>query len=213
MRLIIMGAPGSGKGTQAKMLCKEHNLIHISSGDLLRQEVKADTNLGELANSYMNAGDLVPDSIMTEIVFNKIKKVEDNFILDGFPRVVSQVWEMDINQIKVDFIFNILVSDKIIIDRLVNRRVCETCGEIYHLISKKPAREGRCDNCGGNLLHRNDDQIETIENRLKIYHQNMPDIVGYFNKFAQVRNIVGNDKLVPVIFGEMNSYLQKAFYE
>ena len=173
MRLILMGPPGAGKGTQGEILEKKLGISTISTGLMLRTAIKEQTEVGKLAEKYINEGKLVPDEVMVSIVKERLAKpdCEKGFILDGFPRTTAQAEALDNAGVDIDKVLLLEVDDDKIVERLSSRRECSKCGVPYNIISKKPAKEGICDNCGGELICRKDDIPETIQNRLNVYHE------------------------------------------
>jgi len=201
--LILLGPPGAGKGTVGGKLSEIYNLLLISSGDLLRENVNNHTELGEKVNSYIKKGELVPDELVEKIIEDRIKR-EDckyGFILDGFPRTLKQAEDLEkIFQDKEDLIVIYLsASDEFLIKRLSNRRICENCGAIYHLINLPPEKEGICDKCGGKLIQREDDKPEVIKKRLDVYHKLTQPIIDYYRKKGNFFEISGEGKLEETI--------------
>ena len=197
MRLLIMGPPGAGKGTHAKLLCKEYNIVHISTGDMFRNAIKLGTAEGMIAKQFIDKGNLVPDDIVIGIVREKIQENECNngFLLDGFHRNIEQAKSLDIILdecgVKIDAVLNLQVSDDILIKRISGRRVCSKCGETYHVVNHPPKVEGICDVCGGNLVQRKDDTEETIKTRLKIYNKQTKPLLKYYEKQNLLKNLNG----------------------
>lgn len=187
MRVILLGAPGAGKGTQCKRIVDRYGLLHLSSGDILRQERVADTELGRKAHSYMDSGKLVPDELIVEMMAKAMKKASDTgFILDGFPRTINQAVELDksvngSNQ-DIDAVLNLIIDDKLVIDRMSGRRSCPKCGAVYHITNLKPKVDGVCDNDGTKLVQRPDDDPEVVANRLKTYHEQTEPVANYYRK-------------------------------
>ena len=174
MNLILMGLPGAGKGTQAEKIVEKYNIPHISTGDMFRQAVKDETELGLKAKSFMDKGELVPDEVTIGIVRERLSKddCKNGFLLDGFPRTVHQAESLeqiltDLNK-KIDYCINIQVDKEILMERLTGRRICKSCGATYHLVFNPPAQDNMCDKCGGELYQRADDNAETVENRLEV---------------------------------------------
>jgi adenylate kinase len=185
MRIILLGAPGAGKGTQCKNIVDQYGLLHLSSGDILRQERAAGTELGKKAKSYMDSGGLVPDEIIIEMMIRAIRKAPNaGFLLDGFPRTVSQAIELDkslaANEMKIDFVLNLQADDDVVAKRITGRRSCPECGAVYHIEHMRPKVEGICDNDGTELVQRPDDTPEVVANRLKTYHQQTEPLVDYY---------------------------------
>ena len=201
MRLIFMGPPGVGKGTQAQILAKERGLKQISTGDLLRQAVKDGTELGKLAQSYMNKGELVPDDVVLGLIEESIKSPEcaNGFILDGFPRNVAQAEALDEllqkNNLPIDAVIALVIDPEIVVKRLSSRRTCRNCNEVYNLISKPPKVEGVCDICGGELYQRSDDKESTIRNRLEVYERTTAPVLDYYEKTGLVKKIDGDGNI------------------
>ena len=188
MRLIFHGPPGVGKGTQAGRISLEENLIHISSGDLLRAAVDAKTEIGLKAREYIENGLLVPNELIVSIVADKINSTEceRGFILDGFPRNLSQAQVLDstLKKVgkKIDRVFSFTASEEVIITRIAGRRMCKSCGAHYHEIFSPPLKENVCDKCGSKLVQRKDDYPETIKVRLKVYKEQTEKLIDYYNK-------------------------------
>jgi len=187
VRIVLLGAPGAGKGTQCKRIVARYGLLHLSSGDILRQQRAEGTELGKKAQTYMDSGALVPDQIIVEMMTEAIKKVPvTGFILDGFPRTVNQATELtkslaSANQ-KMDAVLNLKIDDHVVVQRMTGRRSCPQCGAVYHIERFKPKVEGMCDNDGTRLIQRPDDSAEVVANRLKTYHLQTEPVVDYYNK-------------------------------
>ena len=187
MRIVLLGAPGAGKGTQCKHIVARYGLLHLSSGDILRRERAEGTELGTKAREYMDSGALVPDQIIVEMMADAIKKAPDaGFILDGFPRTVNQAAELDkslasANQ-KMDAALNLQIDEHVIVQRMTGRRSCPQCGTVYHVENLKPKVEGICDNDGARLVQRPDDGAEVVANRLETYHQQTEPVIDYYKK-------------------------------
>lgn len=195
MRLVFLGGPGSGKGTQAKKLVEKFGLIHISTGDLLRKAMKDGTELGKTAKKFVDAGELVPDEIILGMIKEKLQAIDSGFIFDGFPRTLEQARGLenilrDLN-IEIDEVINLNVDDEIIIERLSARRMCKKCGFEYNLKTRPPKVEGVCDLDGGELYQRSDDNEETIKNRLSIYHENTKPIEEYYRNSGKLVDVDG----------------------
>ena len=194
MRIVLLGAPGAGKGTQCKRIVAKYGLVHLSSGDILRQERAAGTKLGKKAQSYMDSGGLVPDDLIVEMMAAAIKKVQrSGFVLDGFPRTVNQATELDKtlsrNGQKIDAVVNLKIDDRIVVRRMTGRRSCPRCGAVYHIENLKPKAEGFCDNDGIKLVQRPDDSLEVVANRFKTYHQQTEPVVDYYKDSNTVYDI------------------------
>lgn len=186
MRLVILGAPGAGKGTQAVILSKKLQIPHISTGDIFRSNIKNETPLGKLAKQYIDSGALVPDEVTVGIVKDRLAEPDciNGFILDGFPRTIQQVETLDrmLEELgtKLDMVIDIEAGDDVIIKRLTGRRVCPECTAIYHLRTSETARRGICEKCGAKLIQREDDSEETVKNRLKTYHDQTEPLISYY---------------------------------
>ena len=194
MRIVLLGAPGAGKGTQCKRIVAKYGLVHLSSGDILRQERAAGTKLGKKAQSYMDSGGLVPDDLIVEMMVAAIKKVQrSGFVLDGFPRTVNQATELDKTLSrggqKIDAVVNLKIDDQIVVRRMTGRRSCPRCGAVYHIENLKPKAEGLCDNDGIKLVQRSDDSLEVVVKRLKTYHQQTEPVVDYYKDSNTVYDI------------------------
>ena len=199
MRIVLLGAPGAGKGTQCKSLVSRYRLLHLSSGDILRQERSEGTELGKKAQSYMDSGALVPDEIIIEMMAKAIEKAPTaGFILDGFPRTVNQAVALDKalgeSGQKIDAVLNLEVDDGIIEKRMTGRRSCPQCGAVYHIENMKPKTEGVCDHDGAELIQRPDDNPEVVEKRLETYHQQTEPLVDYYKKQGIVHDFDANDE-------------------
>ncbi|HDD64583.1 MAG TPA: adenylate kinase, partial [Firmicutes bacterium] len=197
--LILLGPPGAGKGTVGKKLSENWNIPLISSGDILRENVKKETHLGKKAKEYMEKGELVPDSIVTEVIKERIKMddCKNGFILDGYPRnrkqaeILDGILENDNKLLAV----NLVADDEFLVKRLANRRVCEKCGAIYHLINMPPKKPGICDICGGKLIQREDDKEEIIRNRLKVYKKETAPLLNYYKEKGVLKEVRGDQEL------------------
>ena len=182
MKLIFLGAPGAGKGTQAEFVCKEFNIPSISTGNILREAIAAKTELGLKAKSYMDGGNLVPDEVVISIIAERLKAddCKGGFLLDGFPRTIPQAEALDGMGIYMDKVVSIEVPDEAIVERMSGRRACLKCGATYHIVNKKPAKEGICDNCGNELVVRADDKPETVLSRLQTYHEQTEPLKDFY---------------------------------
>ena len=197
MKLIFLGAPGAGKGTQAEFVCADLKIPAISTGAIIREALKNQTELGKKAESYMKEGALVPDEVVIAII--KERLAEDDckagFLLDGFPRTVVQAQALEDMGIEIDKVVNIDLADEIIIGRLTNRRVCEACGATYHLINLPSKDNVHCDKCGAKLILRKDDEPATVVNRLKIYHEQTQPLESFYEQRGKLINIDGTRDL------------------
>lgn len=201
MRLILLGAPGSGKGTQAAKLSEKFNIPQISTGDIFRSNIKNGTELGKKAKEYIDKGLLVPDEVTVGIVKDRLQQPDckNGFILDGFPRTIPQAEYLD-NVLKdmgiaLDAVLNIHVPDEKIIERMSGRRVCPGCGASYHLVFNPPTKDNVCDSCKAGLIQREDDKAETVINRLKTYHDQTEPLIEYYNKQGKLVTAVGQEEI------------------
>ena len=200
MRFIILGAPAAGKGTQASKLSQKLAIHHISSGEIFRENIKNQSDLGKLAKSYIDKGQLVPDEIPIEIVMKEIiEKGEKGFILDGFPRTVNQADALELALGKdgksIEKVINIEVSNDIIMERMIGRRVCADCHSTYHVIYKPSKNEGICDTCHGTLIQRVDDKEETVRKRLEVYYTQTQPLIEYYNKQGILVRVNGENEV------------------
>ena len=214
MRLLIMGRPGAGKGTQAFNIKNYYNIPHISTGDMFRDAIKNGTDLGKLAQSYMEKGALVPDEVTIGIVRERLSAndVKNGFLLDGFPRNVSQAEALDNilneNGIKLDAVLDVNVEPEILINRIVGRRICKNCGATFHVEFNKPKKDGICDNCGSPLVQRADDTVETAGSRLKVYDDSTAPVLAYYQKQNLLKTVNG-DQAVDKVFEDIKNILAK----
>ena len=195
MKLILLGAPGAGKGTQAEKICQKNNIPTISTGNILREALKSGTEMGLKAKSYMDEGKLVPDEVVIAIIKERLAKddCQKGFILDGFPRTVPQAEALDAMGIVIDRVIDIEVADEAIQKRLSGRRVCESCGASYHVDYKPSKVEGVCDKCGGKTVQRRDDHPDTIKERLHVYHEQTEPLKGYYEKTGKLKIVEGQE--------------------
>lgn len=205
MRIILMGPPGAGKGTQAEKLTRTLAVPHISTGDMFRKAIKEETELGKKAKSFMDQGQLVPDEVTIGIVKERLAEADcqKGFLLDGFPRTVPQadalgqiLKELDM---ALDAVVNIAVFREILIERLTGRRVCKACGATYHVIFNPASKDGVCDKCGGELYQRNDDKIETVGNRLDVYEAQTAPLIEYYKNKGLLKEIDGSQSMEAVL--------------
>jgi len=201
MNLIFLGPPGSGKGTQAKMLVDKYGIPQISTGDILREAVKEGTPLGKEAKKYMDEGKLVPDEVVVGIVRERLKEPDctKGFILDGFPRTIPQAEALDKTLEEmgkgIDHVLSLEVDKEELVRRLSGRRTCKKCGAMYHIIFDPPKKDGICDRCGGELYQRDDDKEETIRERLRVYEEQTAPLIEYYRKKGLLRPIDGVGKI------------------
>ena len=197
MKIVMLGAPGAGKGTQAKMIADKYSIPHISTGDIFRANIKEGTALGLEAKSYMDQGKLVPAELTVKILLDRVAKddCKNGYVLDGFPRTIPQaeVLKDALGKMgdKIDFAINVDVPDENIVRRMSGRRACVTCGATYHIEHVPPKQEGICDRCGSNLILRDDDKPETVLNRLKVYHDQTQPLIDFYNNEGVLREVDG----------------------
>ena len=191
MKLILLGAPGAGKGTQAARLCKELNIPTISTGNMLRAAIKEGTHIGQIAESYMKDGKLVPDEIIIDIIRERVKESDcaNGYILDGVPRTIAQAEALEKADIIFDHVVSIEIDDEVIMERMTGRRVCEHCGASYHLTAVPSKVEGVCDDCGGKLVQRHDDTSEVVRARLEIYHERTEPLKDFYAERGLLRAV------------------------
>ena len=188
MKIIMLGAPGAGKGTQAKKIAEKYQIPHISTGDIFRANIKNGTELGKKAKTYMDQGLLVPDELVCDLVVDRVQQddCKKGYILDGFPRTIPQAESLDAALSRlgeaVDYAINVEVPDENIVKRMGGRRACVGCGATYHLVYAAPKKEGICDNCGAELILRDDDKPETVQKRLGVYHEQTQPLIDYYTK-------------------------------
>ena len=197
MNLILFGAPGAGKGTQAENICNWYSIPAISTGNIIRAALKSGSELGKKVQSYMDAGQLVPDEVVIDIIKERLSQpdCENGFILDGFPRTIPQAEALDAMGVRIDKVLEIFVPDEKIITRMSGRRVCSVCGASYHLLYKVPATENVCDACKGTLVQRKDDHPDTVKERLNVYHEQTEPLKGYYEKQGKLITVVGQEEV------------------
>ena len=197
MNLILLGAPGAGKGTQAELLMEKLSIPGISTGNMLRSAMSNGTELGEKVKYYMDNGLLVSDEIVLELIEDRVAKPDcaNGFILDGVPRTLGQAEAMEARGIKIDYVVSIEVDDAAIEGRMTGRRVCGSCGTSYHIVTKAPKVEGICDRCGAELMIRKDDAPETVRKRLEVYHQQTEVLKNFYAKLGKLRIVNGNQTI------------------
>ena len=197
MRLILLGAPGAGKGTQAEMLTKLYDIPCISTGNIFREHISKNTELGQKAKAYMDEGKLVPDSLVIELVKSRITQddCKNGMIFDGFPRTIPQAEALDVMlkelNIPIDFVINVEVADELIIERMAGRTVCPSCGASYHKVNKPSKVSGKCDLCSADLIQRDDDKAETVKKRLDVYHEQTEPLIAYYRGQGKLVDVDG----------------------
>jgi len=207
MKLILLGAPGAGKGTQAELISERYDIPQISTGNIIREALQSGSKLGKEMKSYMDAGQLVPDEVVIKIVRERIKQKDckKGFILDGFPRTIAQAEALDkiLKRNGIDIVLEISTPEDVIMERLSGRRVCPSCGATYHITGKKPIKEGVCDKCGDTLIQRKDDTVETIKERLSVYHDQTEPLIAYYRdkgKLATIESQSGLKETADLVF-------------
>ena len=212
MKIIMLGAPGAGKGTQAKMIAEKYMVPHISTGDIFRANIKEGTELGKQAKEYMDKGQLVPDSLTVNLLLDRVAKddCQNGYVLDGFPRTIPQAEVLDEALSKlgenIDFAIDVDVPDENIINRMSGRRACVTCGATYHLKHVPPKKDGICDKCGSELILRDDDKPETVKKRLDVYHEQTQPLIDYYTNKGILKQVDGTKDMLEV-FGDIVSIL------
>lgn len=197
MKLILLGAPGAGKGTQAEKICEKLSIPAISTGNIIREALKNGTEMGLKAKSFIDAGQLVPDDVVIGIIKDRLAQNDcaNGFILDGFPRTIPQAEALDEMGVEIDKVIDIEVPDEKITERMSGRRVCKECGASYHVVYKKPEKEGVCNLCGGELVQRKDDHPDTVLDRLKVYHEQTEPLKDFYAKKGKLRIVEGQEKV------------------
>ena len=197
MKIIMLGAPGAGKGTQAKMMADKYAVPHISTGDIFRANIKNGTELGMEAKKYMDQGQLVPDELTVRILLDRVAQPDcaNGYVLDGFPRTIPQaeVLDSELTKLgdKIDYAINVDVPDENIVNRMSGRRACVTCGATYHIVHIPPKQQGICDKCGSELILRDDDKPETVLKRLSVYHEQTQPLIDFYDKKGVLKNVDG----------------------
>ena len=210
MKIIMLGAPGAGKGTQAAKIATHYDIPHISTGDIFRANIKEGTDLGKEAKEYMDKGQLVPDELTVEILLDRVAAddCKNGYVLDGFPRTIPQadVLDKELTKLgdKVDFAINVDVPDENIVRRMSGRRACLKCGATYHIEHIPPKKEGICDKCGSELVQRDDDKPETVQNRLSVYHEQTQPLIDYYNKKNILKSVDGTKDMQEVFSDIVN---------
>lgn len=211
MRLILLGPPGAGKGTQAEYITEKYEIPHISTGDIFRKNIKEGTELGKRAKSYIDQGALVPDALVVEIVVDRLKQADcaNGFLLDGFPRTEVQAEELDTvlenMNVKLNAVINIKVNPEMLVARAVGRRICKSCGATYHIKNNPSKLEGVCDKCGGELYQRSDDVEETVENRINVYMNETSPLINYYSSKGNLVDIKGEQDINKVFEDIVNA--------
>ena len=212
MKIIMLGAPGAGKGTQAKKIAAKYDIPHISTGDIFRANIKNGTELGKKAKTYMDQGLLVPDELVVDLVVDRVNQedCQKGYVLDGFPRTIPQAESLDralanMDQ-KMDYAINVEVPDENIIRRMSGRRACVDCGATYHIVYAAPKKEGVCDKCQGSLILRDDDKPETVEKRLHVYHEQTQPLIEYYTQAGILKNVDGTVD-IDVVFDAVTKIL------
>ena len=197
MKLILLGAPGAGKGTQAEVICNHLGIPAISTGNIIRAALRAQTEMGLKARDYIEKGMLVPDDVVIGIIRDRLCEddCKNGFILDGFPRTVPQAEALDRMGVKIDLVIDIEVPDEKIAARMAGRRVCATCGASYHTLYKQPKTEGVCDNCGSALTQRKDDEAQTVLERLRVYHEQTEPLIAFYRAKGTLRVVEGQEEV------------------
>lgn len=201
MKIIMLGAPGAGKGTQAKMIADKYMVPHISTGDIFRLNIKNGTELGMEAKKYMDQGQLVPDELTVKILLDRVAKddCKNGYVLDGFPRTIPQAEVLDeaLSKLgdKIDYAIDVDVPDENIINRMSGRRACVNCGATYHMVHVPPKKEGICDTCGSELILRDDDKPETVKNRLKVYHDQTQPLIDFYTEKGILKSVDGTQDM------------------
>ena len=208
MKIIMLGAPGAGKGTQAKKIAEKYAIPHISTGDIFRANIKNGTELGQKAKGYMDQGLLVPDELVVDLVADRVKQgdCKNGYVLDGFPRTIPQAEALDhaLAEMgeKMDYAINVEVPDENIVNRMSGRRACVDCGATYHIVDAPTKEDGVCDNCGGSLILRDDDKPETVKKRLGVYHDQTQPLIDYYTNAGILKEVDGTIEIEDV-FGEI----------
>ena len=197
MKLILLGAPGAGKGTQAEIIAAKLNIPTISTGNILREAIKNGTETGLKAKSFMDKGMLVPDDVIIDIVRERLaeKDCANGYILDGVPRTIVQAQALLDQGVEIDRVVSIEIADEVIEKRMTGRRVCSSCGASYHIVANPPKTEGICNACGGELMIRKDDKPETVRHRLEVYHAETEALKGFYEKLGKLRLVEGNQPI------------------
>lgn len=213
MNLLIIGAPGAGKGTMSELILKNFPLVHVSTGDMLRAAVKNGTPVGLKAQEYMNKGELVPDEVIHDIIVERLSQddINNGFLFDGYPRTGAQAVDLDaiLNELgkKIDCVINLDIADEELIKRITGRRLCPNCGEIYNIYFFPPKEEGKCDKCGADLIQRKDDNLDSLKVRLGEYHKNTQPVIEYYEAMDLVKQVDAS-RAIEEVFADVKSILE-----
>ena len=214
MNLLIIGAPGAGKGTMSELILEKYGLIHVSTGDMLREAVRQQTEVGLKAQDYMNRGALVPDEIIHDIILERFSRddMDAGFLFDGYPRTEAQAEDLtsilsELNK-QVDQVINLNIEDELLIKRITGRRLCPNCGEIYNIYFSPTKEEGICDKCGSEVIQRKDDNLESLTKRLEEYHKNTQPVIEYYEKMGIVEHVDAS-RSVPEVFADVEAILER----
>ena len=214
MNLLIIGAPGAGKGTMSELILDRFHLVHVSTGDMLREAVRNETPVGLQAQGYMNRGELVPDEVIHDIIVERLSRddIDAGFLFDGYPRTENQAIDLDaiLKQLgkQIDGVINLNIEDEELIKRITGRRLCPVCGEIYNIYYNPSETEGKCDKCGADLIQRKDDNLDSLTVRLSEYHKNTQPVIEYYEKMGIVRNVDASQS-IDQVFADICSILER----
>ena len=211
MRLIMLGPPGAGKGTQARKIMESSGIPQVSTGDILRNSRKRGTELGAQAAKFMDAGALVPDELVVAIVSERLKQedMRNGFILDGFPRTLPQAEALDAMGVSIDVVLDVHVEEEELVRRLTGRLTCTACGAMFHRLFLKSLRRGICDSCGGNLMQRDDDKEETVRNRLEVYNRQTLPLMEFYSKKGILKRVLGTGETPESVFEKIRGVLNQ----
>ena len=201
MKIVMLGAPGAGKGTQAKMIAEKYSIPHISTGDIFRANIKNNTELGKKAKTYMDKGELVPDELVVDLIMDRFKEADcvNGYVLDGFPRTIIQARKLadicSMFNFKIDAVINLDIPEDVLVKRLSGRRTCADCGKSYHIVYNPPKKEGVCDVCGGELTQRSDESEEAVQVRIDTYNKQTKPLIDYYTMLGELTNVDGNQSM------------------